>query len=247
MRRGKLVPGNAKGNVGGQLVARVSRGTMGRQHAGGSMKIVKFEDFHVDAGWDTYSFLKITTDEGIVGWSEFKESRRRGLGAVIQGLAAGLIGQDPRAIGRIDAALYSHIRAVTGGLYSNAAGAILNACLDIKGKALGVPVYDLIGGAVRDRIPLYWSRCGVIRARCAEYFGGNVIDRPPVRTLEDLKAAGREAAERGFKAVKTNLLVFDDKGGRQYTPGSARGAGHPELNLPEQILEALIAQLTALR
>ncbi len=211
------------------------------------MKIVKFEDFHVDAGWDTYSFLKITTDEGIVGWSEFKESRRRGLGAVIQGLAAGLIGQDPRAIGRIDAALYSHIRAVTGGLYSNAAGAILNACLDIKGKALGVPVYDLIGGAVRDRIPLYWSRCGVIRARCAEYFGGNVIDRPPVRTLEDLKAAGREAAEHGFKAVKTNLLVFDDKGGRQYTPGSARGAGHPELNLPEEMLEALIAQLTALR
>jgi len=211
------------------------------------MKIVKFEDFHVDAGWDTYSFLKITTDEGIVGWSEFKESRRRGLGAVIQGLAAGLIGQDPRAIGRIDAALYSHIRAVTGGLYSNAAGAILNACLDIKGKALGVPVYDLIGGAVRDRIPLYWSRCGVIRARCAEYFGGSVIDRPPVRTLEDLKAAGREAAERGFKAVKTNLLVFDDKGGRQYTPGSARGAGHPELNLPEEMLEALIAQLSALR
>ncbi len=211
------------------------------------MKIVKFEDFHVDAGWDTYSFLKITTDEGIVGWSEFKESRRRGLGAVIQGLAAGLIGQDPRAIGRIDAALYSHIRAVTGGLYSNAAGAILNACLDIKGKALGVPVYDLIGGAVRDRIPLYWSRCGVIRARCAEYFGGNVIDRPPVRTLEDLKAAGREAAEHGFKAVKTNLLVFDDKGGRQYTPGSARGAGHPELNLPEEMLEALIAQLSALR
>ena len=41
------------------------------------MKIVKFEDFHVDCGWDTYSFLKITTDEGITGWSEFKESRRR--------------------------------------------------------------------------------------------------------------------------------------------------------------------------
>ena len=32
------------------------------------MKIVKFEDFHADGGWDTYSFLKITTDEGIVGW-----------------------------------------------------------------------------------------------------------------------------------------------------------------------------------
>jgi L-alanine-DL-glutamate epimerase-like enolase superfamily enzyme len=43
------------------------------------------------------------------------------------------------------------------------------------------------------------------------------------------------------------VLVFDEKGGRQYTPGSARGDGHPELNLPEDVLAALIAQLTALR
>src|SRR5215813_6633768 len=42
------------------------------------MKIVKLEDFHADAGWDTYSFLKITTDEGLTGWSEFNESRRKG-------------------------------------------------------------------------------------------------------------------------------------------------------------------------
>jgi len=211
------------------------------------MKIVKFEDFHADGGWDTYSFLKVTTDEGLVGWSEFKESRRKGLAGLIHGLGAGLIGEDPRAIGRIDAALYAQTRTVTGGLYSNAIGAILNACLDIKGKALGVPVHELFGGAVRDRIPVYWSRCGVVRARWASLFGGKVIDKPPVRTLDDLKSAGREAAERGFRAIKTNVLLFDDKGGRQYTPGSARGVGHPELNLPEEVLDALVAQLTALR
>jgi L-alanine-DL-glutamate epimerase-like enolase superfamily enzyme len=211
------------------------------------MKITKVEDFHADGGWDTYSFLKITTDAGLTGWSEFKESRRRGVAAVIHGLAAGLIGEDPRAIGRIDAALYSHIRSVAGGLASNAAGAILNACLDIKGKAVGMPVAELLGGAVREQIPVYWSRCGVLRARAAAFFDGKVIDRPAVRTLDDLKAAGREARERGFTAIKTNVLVFDRNGGRQYTPGSARGAGHPELNLPEPILDALIAQLTALR
>jgi len=211
------------------------------------MKIAKFEDFHVDGGWDSYAFLKITTDQGPVGWSEFKESRRRGLGALIHGLGATLIGEDPRAIGRIDAALYSHIRSTAGGLQSNAVGAILNACLDIKGKALGVPVHELFGGALRDRIPLYWSRCGVMRARWASFFGGKVIDRPPVRSLDDLEQAGREAFERGFKALKTNVLVFDDKGGGQYTPGSARGDSHPELNLPEHIIEALISQLTALR
>ena len=211
------------------------------------MRIAKFEDFHVDGGWDTYSFLKLTTDSGLVGWAEFKESRRRGLAALIHGLGATLIGEDPRAIGRIDAALYSHIRTTVGGLQSNAVGAILNACLDIKGKALGVPVHELYGGALRERIPVYWSRCGVIRARCAGFFDGKVIDRPAVRSLADLETAGREARERGFAALKTNVLVFDARGGRQYTPGSARGEGHPELNLPEEIVAALFDQLTALR
>jgi L-alanine-DL-glutamate epimerase-like enolase superfamily enzyme len=211
------------------------------------MKIVRLEDFHVDGGWDTWSFLKLTTDDGLIGWSEFKENRRKGLGAVIHGLGAMLIGEDPRAIGRIDAALYAQTRTVTGGLYANAVGAILNACLDIKAKSLGVPAYELLGGRVRDRIPVYWSRCGIVRARWAVLFGGKVIDKPPVRSVDDLKAAGREAAERGFKAIKTNVLLFDETGGRQYTPGSARGSGHPELNLPEEVLGALIAQLTALR
>ena len=79
------------------------------------MKIVKLEDFHVDGGWDTYSFLKITTDEGVTGWSEFNESRRRGMTGVVQGLGAALIGQDPRAVGRIDATLYAQSRPTAGG------------------------------------------------------------------------------------------------------------------------------------
>ena len=62
------------------------------------MKIVKLEDFHADGGWDTYSFLKITTDEGVTGWSEFNESRRKGMTSLIQGLGATLIGEDPCAI-----------------------------------------------------------------------------------------------------------------------------------------------------
>src|SRR6266487_4468873 len=58
------------------------------------MKIIKLEDFHADGGWDTYSFLKITTDEGITGWSEFNESRRKGMTSLIHGLGATLIGVD---------------------------------------------------------------------------------------------------------------------------------------------------------
>lgn len=212
------------------------------------MKIVKLEDFHADAGWDTYSFLKITTDEGLVGWSEFNESRRRGMTGVILGLGATLIGQDPCAISRIDAALHAPSRPTAGGLTSHAIAAIVNACLDIKGKALGVPVYELFGGAVRDRMPVYWSRCGVLRARCADLFDGKVIEAPAVRTLDDLEGAAREARERGFKAIKTNLLLFDAKGGRMFAPGmTGTGPGHPELNLGDDILDALVAQLTALR
>src|SRR5215212_10064025 len=180
------------------------------------MKIVKFEEFHVDCGWEIYAFLKVSTDEGLTGWSEFSGHRRPGIDAAIHGMGRMLIGQDPRAINRIEALLYSFTRSVPGGLNQNAAGAILNACLDIKGKALGVPVYELFGGALRDRIPVYWSRCGVIRARCAEYFDGKVIDKPAVRTVGDLKGAAREARELGFKAIKCNLLVFDTNGGRQY-------------------------------
>ena len=212
------------------------------------MKIVKLEALHADGGWDTYSFLKITTDAGLVGWSEFNEGRRRGMTGIIAGLGPALVGEDPCAIGRIDAALYAQTRSTAGGLTAHAIAAIENACLDIKGKALGVPVCELLGGAVRDRLPIYWSRCGVLRARCADLFGGNVIDRPPVRTLDDLKHAAREARERGFKALKTNVLLFDERGGRQFAPGMAgAGVGHPELNLTDDILDALIAQLTALR
>src|SRR4029077_533761 len=68
------------------------------------------------------------------------------------------------------------------------------------------------------------------------------------RTLDDLKAAAREARERGFRALKTNLLLFDANGGRQFAPGmTGSGPGHPELNLDDHILDAMLAQLSALR
>src|SRR4029077_14662066 len=96
------------------FVRLVSVGACKRQ-ARRPMKIVMLEDFHADGGWDTYSFLKITTDEGITGWSEFNESRRKGMTALIHGLGAALIGQDPRAVARIEAALYAQTRPTAGG------------------------------------------------------------------------------------------------------------------------------------
>ena len=211
------------------------------------MKITGFETFQVDGGWESFSFLKMTTDEGLVGWSEYNEARgRKGLTGLILSLGQSLVGKDPRAVNVLDALLYAQTRSTTGGLQSHASAALINACLDIKAKALGVPVHDLLGGAVRDRIPVYWSHCGLFRARYAHLFG-KVIDTPPVRTLDDLRAAGREVAERGFKALKTNVLIFDNDGARLHGPGTGRGPGHPALNTDVDVINAIVMQLEALR
>ena len=79
-----------------------------------------------------------------------------------------------------------------GGINSAAIAAIENALLDIKGKALGVPVYELFGGPVRERIPLYWSHCGSYRVRNARA-GGR---RRRCARYDDIAALGerREAS-----------------------------------------------------
>jgi len=211
------------------------------------MKIIGYETFQVDGGWESFSFLKMRTDEGIVGWSEYNEARgRKGLTGLILSLGQSLISRDPRDVNAIDAFLYAQTRSTAGGLQSHASAALINACLDIKGKALGVPVHELIGGAVRDRIPVYWSHCGLFRARYAHLFGP-VIDTPPVKTLDDLRACGREVAARGFTALKTNVLIFGPDGARLHGPGTGRGPGHPALNISPDIINAVVEQLTALR
>ena len=63
------------------------------------MKITKLETLHCDAGWRVNSFLKISTDEGVTGWSEFMEGYgAQGLATVVEKLGARLIGQDPRPV-----------------------------------------------------------------------------------------------------------------------------------------------------
>src|SRR3978361_2203429 len=125
------------------------------------MKIVRIEDLHCDAGWRDFSFLKITTDDGFVGWSEYNESYgSAGLTAVIRRLAQSLIGMDPRPIERITSTYYAVTRQAPGGINQQAIAAIENALLDVKAKALGVPVYALFGGPGRDRLRHHLWVCG---------------------------------------------------------------------------------------
>lgn len=208
------------------------------------MKISNIEILHADGGWRTLSFLKVVTDEGLVGWSEFHESfAGGGLCSVIAKLAEHVVGTDPTAVGAIDARLTTLTRYIAGGIAAQAVGTIENACLDIKAKALGIPVYELFGGALRNRLPLYWSLCGTLRPRFHEILG-----TPPIASLDDVVALGKEVVQRGFKALKSNIILFEGGVASVYQPWMlAAGPGHPDLNLTPQILAGVVESLAAWR
>ena len=209
------------------------------------MKVTGCETLHCDAGWRDFSFLKVTTDEGITGISEYNECYGSpGLSGVIERVVANwVVGEDPLAVTRIGAKLYAATRQAPGGMAQQAIAAVENALLDVKGKALGVRVCDLLGGAVRDRLELYWSHCGTYR------FGAPArhIDQPPVETLDDLARLAGEIRERGFRALKTNIFLFGDDGPRLHMPGFIASPGWPELNAGPHVIDALRRQLGALR
>jgi len=208
------------------------------------MRISKIEHVQGDGGWQIWSFLKITTDEGIVGWSEFTGMRIASLPAVIHNLAASLVGKDPRRIGSILSTLETATRLNDGGLNQRAIAAIENACLDIKAKALGIPVHDLFGGAVRERIPLYWSHCGLYRSIMPDLF--EQLGRTPVRTRDDLHRVAAEVAALGYRHFKTNQLSFDQPGGG---PGLSptRRIVDPGRNVDPNTLRMLQQQIEIMR
>lgn len=146
------------------------------------MKITKLTTYIVPPRW---CFLKIETDAGIVGWGEpVVEGRAHSVAAAVEELSDYLIGKDPRNIEDHWTVLYRGGFYRGGAIHMSALAGIDQALWDIKGKDLGVPVSQLLGGNVRDRIRVY------------SWIGG---DRPA-----DTAAAAKGAVERGFTAVKMN-------------------------------------------
>jgi galactonate dehydratase len=210
------------------------------------MRIARIEDLHCNAGWRDFSFLKITTDDGLVGWSEFMENfGAEGLSGVIRRLGERIIGMDPRAVEKVTAFLHGLTRQTPGGINQQAIAAIENALVDIKAKALGIPVYELLGGPVRDRLQLYWSHCGTWRVSFAERIE-EWTGYDPIRSLDDVRRAGEEAARRGFKGLKTNIMRFDTDPPSVHMPGF-NGAGWPALNIDSGLVRGLTAQMQAFR
>jgi len=207
------------------------------------MKIARVEMLQADAGWRMFSFLKVTTDDGIVGWSEFNESfGSTGLSDVIRGLSPVLIGKDPRRYEQVTQHLHVLTRQSRGGINQQAIAAIENALLDITGKAYGVPVYALFGGPIRERIPVYWSHFGTYRVRSAALMGV-----PELRSYDDLARHAQEVKQRGFRALKTNILPVVDGKLTSFSPGFGRSAGWPELNWDNRLTRGVTTQLMAIR
>jgi galactonate dehydratase len=207
------------------------------------MKIVKIEDLHAAAGWRTTSFLKVTTDTGIIGWSEYSEDvGNAGLTATIRALSERLIGLDPLKIEWIASVLYTATVPAWSGINQHAIGAICNALLDIKGKEYGVPVHALFGGAIRERLPVYWSHCGTYRVRYPDK-----IDKKAIKNWNDVTALGEEVKAKGFKALKTNIMFMEDGQVANFRPGFGSMPGFPALNPQPTVLADLKNQMAALR
>ncbi|MEU5269272.1 galactonate dehydratase [Streptomyces hygroscopicus] len=146
------------------------------------MKITRIETFLAPPRW---MFVRVDTDEGVVGWGEpVVEGRAEPVRAAVEVLAEYLIGQDPMRI-------EDHWQVMTksgfyrgGPVLSSAVAGLDQALWDIKGKHYGVPVYQLLGGPVRERVRAY------------AWIGG---DEP-----EEIRDALTAQIEAGFTAVKMN-------------------------------------------
>jgi galactonate dehydratase len=156
------------------------------------LKITGQKVFVANVQRTNFVFVKLYTDAGIDGVGEATlEWKTLAMVAAIEELERVLIGMDPFATDAIIAKLHRDSYWRTGALFRTALGAIDAALLDIKGKALGVPVYELLGGKQRDRIKCYANHW---------FFGA--------RTPEEYAANAKKGVAMGYRALKWD--PFDD-------------------------------------
>ena len=165
------------------------------------MKITDVEAIIVNAGWQSWIYVKVATDEEIVGWGECSVPRSPlAVAAAVDDFKPVIMGKDPRAF---EMRFWDMERlAIQGwsGVRAKAIAGIELALLDIKAKALGISVIELFGGPTRDSVRVYWSHCGTTRALHPQ------LGKPPIRTMDDITNLGKEVIRRGYTALKTNII-----------------------------------------
>ena len=195
------------------------------------MKITNIETFIVDAGWRPWTFVKVETDESITGYGECSDGRNpNGVVGTIKDFTPLLIGRDPRPYEMRFWDMIRGSRQSPGGIAAKAIAGIECALVDIKAKALGISVIELFGGPTRDDMRVYWSHCGSSRARNYELIGV-----PPLKSMADIAALGREVVEKGFTALKTNVIFPGDTASVHFG-GFGGGPGTTDGNVTSQVL-----------
>lgn len=190
----------------------------------GKVKITKLETFLVKPRW---IFLKIHTDAGVIGLGEpLLEGRALTIQTAIKEVEPYLIGKDPRQVVHHWQAIYRHAFYRGGPILTSALSGIDQALWDIKGKLLGVPVYELLGGPTRDRVRVY--------GRAA--------------TADDMKQRIKE----GFTVIKTGVAkknpanIVENPRFVKYAVdnfASLRDAGGPDMDIAIDFHGAISPQL----
>jgi galactonate dehydratase len=151
------------------------------------MKISDVTILVMGSAWRNLTFCKLTTEEGLTGISEVRLSNRVNglLGYFEDAKKRYILGSDPRRIEHLVQRMYRDDYGRVGEIVATAIALVECACWDIVGKAVGAPVYQLLGGAVRDSIPAYAN-------------GWYQVPRTP----DDYARAARVAVIKGYRALK---------------------------------------------
>lgn len=149
------------------------------------MKIIDIETYTVSAVWKNWLFIRVVTDEGVYGVGEATiNGFIKATESAVHELKHFAIGRDPREVTAISRKIIETIQDA-GHIHRLVMAAVEVACWDILGKSLKVPIYQLLGGKVRDSVLAYAN--GWYRAE---------------RTPEAFVAAAEVAVGKGFKAIK---------------------------------------------
>ena len=157
------------------------------------MKIIDIKTLVVNAVMRNWVFVRVETDQqGLYGWGEATlEWKTRAVVGCIEDYKPMLLGCDPTRIEFLWQIMYRHSFFRPGAIAATAMSGIEQACWDILGKSLGVPVYALLGGRVRDRVRMY-THLG----------GGEMRAVYETSEVEPLLARARSVIEKGYSAVK---------------------------------------------
>ena len=204
------------------------------------MEITNVEPILCDGSFRTWIFVKVTTDSGLLGYGDCSVwSFERSVAEAVKFLSKQVIGEDPRNIERLWWKMWDKTTRVLGGISHIGLAGIDNALWDIKAKALDMPVYDLLGGAYRRKLKLYWSHCGTHRV-----FRPETVGETKITDYEGIEALGKEVIDKGFTALKTN--IFNPENPASGGPGSYR-KGFSPTNIDKKTLRDAVTLVKTFR